>query len=240
MHWTTAVSEENTTQCTANTHSVAEVTSSPPAWLLLTLRPAWQVGIRAQSSAGPPSCQRLSPGRGSSCNEAVRGVFVQIGRTRGGEGAREPRSSWQNKSSWTDRSCWEGFFSLCLSWGATITEQCCSCMSVSSLSLSLSFSITYFLFSIIFPSVQRGQFYKSDCFTELLASQVCWTVKGTVHIQSLSDGEVKCCSPQNISGAFTAKQSCSIRLNNWSRWRLVLNLQQGDSTHVSRWPTIPY
>lgn len=194
MHWTTAVSEENTTQCTTSTHSVVEVTSFPPAWLLLTLRPAWQVGIRAQASAGPPSCQRLSPGRGSSCNEAVRGVFVQIGRTRGGEGAREPRSSWQNKSSWTDRSCWVGFFSLsaCREAPRSQTSSAAhACLFLHSLYLALSFSITYFLFSIIFPSAQRGQFYKSDCFTEPLASQVCWTVKGTVHIHTLFDGKVE-------------------------------------------------
>lgn len=153
---------------------------------------AWQVGIRAQASAGPPSCQRLSPGRGSSCNEAVRGVFVQIGRTRGGEGAREPRSSWQNKSSWTDRSCWVGFFSLsaCREAPRSQTSSAAhACLFL--LSLSLSFSITYFLFSIIFPSAQRGEFYKSDCFTEPLALQVCWTVKGTVHIHTLFDGKVE-------------------------------------------------
>ena len=65
------------------------------------------------------------------------------------------------------------------------------------LSLLLSFSIMHFLFSIIFPSVQRGQFYESDCFVE----QVWWKVKGTVHIQSLCDGKVKCRSLQIISGA---------------------------------------
>lgn len=118
MHWTTAVSEEKMSQSTANTHSVFVTALSRPTCLLLTLRPAWQIKIRAPSSVGPPA-PWLSPGRRSSCNGRRRGFCSEHVGVRA---ARELWSSWQNKSSWSDRSCWEGF-SLCLWWGAVITVK---------------------------------------------------------------------------------------------------------------------
>lgn len=63
MHWTTAVSEE---KASANTHSILEVVPSLSTWLLLTLRPAWQIKTGGSIKCGTP-VPWLSPGCRSSC-----------------------------------------------------------------------------------------------------------------------------------------------------------------------------
>lgn len=52
---------------TAASHSTLEVILSPSMWLLLTLRPAWQIKSGAPSTVGPLCCG-LSPGCRGSCN----------------------------------------------------------------------------------------------------------------------------------------------------------------------------
>lgn len=142
----TTVSEE---KVSANTHSILEVVPSPSTWLLLTLRPAWQIETGGSIECGTP-VPWLSPGCRSSCTGWHWG-FVQpcADRTNtwgvrlhvscGAHGkTHHPGLTWL---------CWEGFFfSLCLWWGAQMTAQ--NWLHMLFLPLVLLF-LSHFLFQMI-------------------------------------------------------------------------------------------
>lgn len=137
MHWTTAVSEEKMSQSTANTHSVFVAVLSLPTCLLLTLRPAWQIKIRAPSSVGPP--RRGSPlDAGAAVLAGVR-VFVQPCTDRKNTWEWRPHVSCgahgkTNHPGVTGR-VGKVFLSACDGVQWSLSKSGWSCISVCSLSL---------------------------------------------------------------------------------------------------------